>query len=225
MKYVLTAYRTEIAALNETNSCTIITLANVTGISYNDAHKIGADAGRIARKGFYTEKLTAHALKFGHVFRPIPNFSRMTIAAFCEKYPTGRFYVRKRGHAFAIINGVVHDNGVVEGKGRTIINAAYQLENGLAHNDVKVANAIIAAPIETATPFITITDVKTLRKNLYIAKKNLKLNLSPADARKNRWVLKAVRRTIRTIRFYGPTISASLLAHLINDLNNTIARA
>ncbi|CAB5217743.1 hypothetical protein UFOVP201_14 [uncultured Caudovirales phage] len=223
MKYVLTAYRNEIASLNETNSCTIITLANVTGISYLDAHKIGADAGRINRKGFYTEKLTAHALKFGHVFRPIANFARMSITAFCEKYPTGRFYVRKRGHAFAIINGVVHDNGVVDGKSRTIINAAYQLENGLAHNDVKVTN--VTAPIETATPFVTITDVKTLRKNLYIAKKNLKLNLSPVDARKNRWVLKSVRRTIRNIRFYGTGISDTNLANLLNDTNATIARA
>jgi hypothetical protein len=117
------------SGITDRNNCTVCALSNVSGISYHEAHLITHAAGRKMRKGFKTVVLMKHIQEnqdnYRLVFKEIMNQDKtttpgvwvsrfakkgMTIAKFIQQNPTGRFYVRRSGHAFAIINGVVHDH-------------------------------------------------------------------------------------------------------------------
>ena len=91
-------------------NCTVIALASVTGLPYEEAHSIAKEAGREDNRGFQSSKLIKHFnLKFGRKqFRKIKR-STITVQKFCKKYPEGHYFVRKRGHAYAVINGSVWD--------------------------------------------------------------------------------------------------------------------
>lgn len=91
-------------------NCTVIALAATTGLSYDVAHSIAEAAGRKKNKGFKSEKLIKFfSKKQGSTqFRKVKR-SAITVQKFCKNYPTGRYYVRKRGHAYAIVDGIVID--------------------------------------------------------------------------------------------------------------------
>ena len=91
-------------------NCTVIALAAVTGLPYDQAHTIAKKAGRKDDRGFQSSKLIKYFnTKFGrNQFRKIKR-STITVQKFCKKYPEGRYFVRKRGHAYAIIDGCVWD--------------------------------------------------------------------------------------------------------------------
>jgi hypothetical protein len=91
-------------------NCTVLALAHVANIAYLEAFEIAKQAGRQDNKGFKSEKLIAFANKKfgkGH-FKKIKR-TTITVQKFCKKYSQGRYYVRKKGHAYAIIDGVVYD--------------------------------------------------------------------------------------------------------------------
>lgn len=107
------------AADSDQNCCTVVALSNVTGISFADAQAIAKAAGRRRNCGFSTVKLIAEARKHGHNFEVTIGATgtvndayrgeTVSIARFCREHPVGRFLVRRSGHAFTVINGVVED--------------------------------------------------------------------------------------------------------------------
>lgn len=91
-------------------NCTVIALAYSANIPYDEAFELAKQAGRKDNKGFNSKKLIAFAnKKLGRSCFRKAKRSTITVQKFCKKYPTGRYYVRKRGHAYAIIDGVVYD--------------------------------------------------------------------------------------------------------------------
>jgi hypothetical protein len=94
----------------EKNACTVIALSTVCGIPYDEAYKIAAAAGRRPARGFYSKMLLQHAEKHeGFNFHEIKCNGKL-LKDFINEYPTGKYFVTKRGHAFSVIDGVVKDN-------------------------------------------------------------------------------------------------------------------
>ena len=88
----------------EKNDCTVRAYATVTGMSYRDAWRELAAAGRKFRKGFHVEPF--YRKKFGFPL-PRPNCTvHNFVNAFCKH---GKWIVLVRGHVFAVVDGVVHD--------------------------------------------------------------------------------------------------------------------
>lgn len=101
--------------LNEGRACTVVALANVTGYTFEESHKIMKyGGGREDGKGmFREEQLEAFKtlyLTFKIVASPYTKSNRITINQFLKKHPEGKFYCACRGHAFAIIDGVLYDH-------------------------------------------------------------------------------------------------------------------
>jgi hypothetical protein len=97
-----------LSGMKDNNNCTIRALSIASGIPYDEAFEIGRSAGRKTGHGFYTHKLMAHARKNGIAFRKM-NYKSITLQKFLSMGLVGRFIVKRRGHAFAIIGGVIHD--------------------------------------------------------------------------------------------------------------------
>ena len=91
--------------------CTVRALAHVAGITYAAAEALAEDAGRKAGRGMKSAKLIDLLNRCAHLgirFRKVRMGSR-TLRRFLREHPTGSFYLRKRGHAFAVIDGSVSD--------------------------------------------------------------------------------------------------------------------
>lgn len=96
---------------NEHNDCTVITFALVFNTTYEKAHKhIKYQCGRTNRRGVPIRRDLAASLK-NTDFRiwSYDKKSSPTLKKFVESYPEGRYYVCVRGHALAVIDGVIHD--------------------------------------------------------------------------------------------------------------------
>lgn len=97
------------ASLHKRN-CTVIALAATAKIPYMEAYAIAEAAGRKRNKGFNSGKL----IKFFNkqqgatLFRKVKR-SPITAQKFCKNYAEGRYFVRKRGHAYAVVDGIVID--------------------------------------------------------------------------------------------------------------------
>jgi len=97
----------------ESNDCAVRAYALFKDIPYAEAHEIFAQRGR--RPGRGTKNYIIYDL-LGRETRQTPE--RMTLNQLVAKFPHGRVYGMKRGHAFAIIDGVLHDSWKVGGKCR-----------------------------------------------------------------------------------------------------------
>lgn len=114
--YKFREYRPQsLLRLNERKDCTVRALSLMIG-SYERAHKILKDAGRKERKGFplaawldsleVLEGMKIDRVKIVHG----KGKEKMTPTRFCEKYNKGSYIVCINSHAFAVINGVIHDS-------------------------------------------------------------------------------------------------------------------
>ena len=92
----------------ERASCTVRALAAVAAIEYELAHSIAADAGRVAGRRFRSSALIEEAKAQGLAFRKVRMGSK-TLRKFLRQHPVGRFFVRKAGHAFAVVDGKPSD--------------------------------------------------------------------------------------------------------------------
>lgn len=92
----------------ERASCTVRALSASTQISYELAGCIASEAGRVAGRRFKSSALIDAAKRKGIRFKKL-RFTGKTVRKFIEANPEGRFYARKNGHAFAIIDGQVSD--------------------------------------------------------------------------------------------------------------------
>lgn len=110
----MTTLRTRLLDLAGCNqhkrNCTVVALAATAGIPYGTAFVIAKQAGRQDNRGFRSETLIKYYSKlYGkNQFRKVKR-STITVQKFCKKYTEGKYFVRKRGHAFAIVDGLVVD--------------------------------------------------------------------------------------------------------------------
>jgi hypothetical protein len=126
---------------NETNDCAVRALAVAACIAYADAHAIMARNGRRPRRGTPTDIITkacrdaapgAESLTWSELYVPRVDsryYSRgfRTVAAFARAYPVGHFVAWSRTHAFAIVDGVLHDWRATRGKTMQRVTGAVRL--------------------------------------------------------------------------------------------------
>jgi hypothetical protein len=111
VKHDATAYSALERPLGENRDCSVRALAIAAGMTYEAAHQLFKDAGRV------DGKTTAHAVSCAVYERlgfPVqrtfyPGGRCITLAQLINCHPKGRFIVHRKGHAFALIDGVVHD--------------------------------------------------------------------------------------------------------------------
>lgn len=110
--------------MTERATCTIRALVASTGIAYELAASIAEDAGRGKGRRFKASRMIEEAKRNGIDFRKLRMGSR-TLRKFCREHPVGSFYVRKRAHAFAVVNGIPSESWVPLG---AIILDAWQVQ-------------------------------------------------------------------------------------------------
>lgn len=100
----------------ERADCAVRALALVTGMPYKDAHSkfksLGRKNGRGTRNTYIDTVMTE--LNFVHDKGP------RTVGQLLQKYRKGNVYVVVRGHAFAVIDGTIHDTFVTGAKSRIL---------------------------------------------------------------------------------------------------------
>jgi len=104
---------------HETKDCAVRAMVNSFGVSYAYAHAAMATAGRQPKKGtapsIIDKVITAkHGGKVAHQLEHVGKGAgkrQVTIGTFCKYHPRGSFYCIVRGHAFAVVDGVVCDSG------------------------------------------------------------------------------------------------------------------
>ena len=112
----------------EKSNCTVVALCVSTALPYDHCLKISEKAGRKTGKGFRSEKLIDFFNKNSkEQFVPVKLRKPLTIQKFCKRYSKGSFYVRKRGHAFAIVDGNVFDMPG-DATPRSIVKNAWKLK-------------------------------------------------------------------------------------------------
>lgn len=96
--------------LDRKRNCTVRALATSANLPYEEAYQIAKEAGRKDNTGFKSAKLLKYYNKKvgSTAFRKVKR-SAITVQKFCRVFPLGSYYVRKKGHAYAIVNGVVYD--------------------------------------------------------------------------------------------------------------------
>ena len=107
MKKDTTSYGAERPAWDN-NDCSVRALAVATGVPYAVASVAYSVLGRRLGKGtLVTLSERLHIEILGMV--PVAAVEGMDLETFLHVVPKGRFVVHKPGHAFAVIDGVVHD--------------------------------------------------------------------------------------------------------------------
>jgi hypothetical protein len=97
-----------LVAPRERNDCTVRAISTVAGVDYATAHAVLKVHGRRTRCAFHLERHVQEITKtFG--LRATFMCGSGTLGKFLQGNPAGTFLIRKHKHAFAIIDGVVHD--------------------------------------------------------------------------------------------------------------------
>lgn len=116
--------------LYESNDCTVRATSIAMKKPYKSIHKVFAKHGRKDRQGVTLATLIAVLIEVtknnmqivaSHAIR------RETLASFIKTHPKGRYVVIKRGHAFAVIDGVAHDAHSSCCGSRSIVKYAYKV--------------------------------------------------------------------------------------------------
>lgn len=114
----------------ESNDCSVRATSLALNKPYNEVHKAFAKHGRMAGKGVtiimllaVLKELTKDTVKIvsSELIR------RESVARFIKANPKGRYVICKRGHAFAIIDGVAHDAHENGCGSRSIVKFAYKV--------------------------------------------------------------------------------------------------
>jgi hypothetical protein len=85
-------------------------MAIATETPYNRAYLKLAAAGRRHNRGFHVCKiLKNNTTHFNHRFEKLKFRKAITLQKFIQRYPTGTYYVQKRGHVFVVRDSAVLD--------------------------------------------------------------------------------------------------------------------
>lgn len=110
MRVETTAYS---APQGDRNDCSVRALSIAANMPYADAHRLFALAGR--RDGRRTPVFVTAGIHERLGYTRIPTVgsthygTQMTVAQFLRAHPRGRYVLHRRSHAFAVVDGVVHD--------------------------------------------------------------------------------------------------------------------
>lgn len=115
---------------NETNDCSVRATTIALNKPYKEVHSTFLKHGRRWGKGVTFITLTAVLKdltkdKVKMVASDV--VKRESLARFIKTHPKGRYVVVKRGHAFAVIDGVAHDAHESGCGSRSIVKYAYQV--------------------------------------------------------------------------------------------------
>lgn len=106
------------------NNCTVRALAIAYNIPYKAAYELCKAAGRKDNRGFYTNKLMKYIWDQGYKYMKVGVGRKgITLRRFLEINPVGIFICTRRGHAFTVIHGEIHDT--VTNSERQIVTSAY----------------------------------------------------------------------------------------------------
>lgn len=127
MKYCYTDWDKVFKIPNDRRYCTVVALCIVTQWSMEDSNHWMGLFGRKRNRGMCLEsqhKALTSMTQYKAVKGPYTKDNRITIKKFIEKHPEGRYYCLCRGHAFAIVDGVLYDHTE---KWRRQITCAYRV--------------------------------------------------------------------------------------------------
>ena len=106
----------------EQRDCTVRSLACAADIPYVDAHRVLKKSGRKNGRGWWSERglatasqeglLDFVAIPFGRTVRNM-RISYPTVAQVLARLPQGRYIFNTRKHAFAVLDGVIFDTGLI----------------------------------------------------------------------------------------------------------------
>lgn len=97
----------------EKNCCTVVAISIVMNISFIKSQKhLFECCGRVKGKGVTLDNIKKLHGSFKNYKTTVFDFSGqyVTLRKFCEENPQGRFFVLVRGHALAVVDGVVYDH-------------------------------------------------------------------------------------------------------------------
>lgn len=114
----------------ESNDCSVRATSLALNKPYNEVHATFSKHGRRVGKGVniitllsVLKELTKDTVKI--VSSDIVR--RESLAKFIKTHPKGRYVICKRGHAFAVIDGVAHDAHPSGCGSRSIVKFAYKV--------------------------------------------------------------------------------------------------
>ena len=121
------------------NDCCVRALACAAGVEYKTASAVFSTAGRPLKKGTpwdVVRQVHESWLKLERL--PLDN---IPLAVFTVMFPQGSFVVFKHAHAFAVVDGVVHD---WEGtsKATTQLSHAYEMNGEGKRRLAKIAELV-----------------------------------------------------------------------------------
>jgi len=108
------------------NDCAVRALTLAGQISYDVAHATFARFGRVANRGSSLSTCWKSYETVAGKWHMTHGADRITLNQFIQDHPVGRFILHKSGHAFALINGVVHDWAYGTSK-NTLLWLAYEV--------------------------------------------------------------------------------------------------
>lgn len=118
---------------HERGDCTVRALSNSTALTYDEAYDIAIAAGRKFCGYAHSFKIIRKARELTpFIFTKIIDSNsqnkseRMTLKKFLEKFNRGNYYVKKRNHAFAVVDGQPIDNGRL--REQFIVTQAWRVE-------------------------------------------------------------------------------------------------
>lgn len=97
------------SGFKEKRDCTVRAFAVACGIDYAEAHRLCKKYGRKDRKSFVgtRKKVQAIIKEVGWTARQVCRSG--SLGKLREKFPRGRMFILKSGHAFAMIDGIQFD--------------------------------------------------------------------------------------------------------------------
>lgn len=191
MQFVKTDGGMRSSGFAEHNDCAVRAYALFKDIPYDEAHRTFKQRGR--RDGHATKNHIIYEL-LGRDTRK--DGEKITLNQLIAKFPRGRVYGLKRGHAFAIIDGVLHDSWKVGGKSRT--------------NFYWVDNSTPSAETALLTSFLR-TYAPTPAKQYSVE--------SPADKQAS------ARLTFDRLNAYGTLSNYAIAKRIAEEINISVANA
>lgn len=98
-------------SMNENNDCAVRATTIASELPYEQVHQLYSQAGRKPRKGTFvaTIRSVINKLNDKHTFISYTGYKCPTLSRFIKDNPKGKWVICRRGHAFAVKDGVVYD--------------------------------------------------------------------------------------------------------------------
>lgn len=110
--YITDGGKSSYGFTHEKNDCTVRAVSIAYQISYEEAHAKLKAFGRKDGHGchYFAKFMNKNMPTTLAITRGWKEKSLGTINKFCKENPKGRFILRIRGHALAVVDGIVHDS-------------------------------------------------------------------------------------------------------------------